>query len=130
MVKVTINGETYSFDESRYPLTEAIGLEEKLGIPFGEWQRQLRLGGAKAMAGYVWLVFQRNGRTDVPLEDILDGKYELLAGDIDIEAEDADPTAPPGDSPGASGTGSAPSPSITDTSPPMSTPSQPTSSTP
>lgn len=123
MVKVTVNGEVFSFDNERYPLTEAIELEEGLGIPFGEWQRDgLWRGSAKALAGFVWLVLKRSGR-DVPLADILSGAYPMDALEINVESEGApgaDPTVPA--SPPAAGSGSASSPRSTDTPPPSSTP--------
>jgi hypothetical protein len=96
LVKVTIRGETYSFDP-RYPMSEAIALEEGLGWTFGEWQAQLGAGSARAMCGYLWLVLRRNGQ-DVPLQDLLSGKFELGADDFEIEDEDAaapDPTGSP-----------------------------------
>jgi hypothetical protein len=94
MVKVTIKGETYAFDNERYPLAEAVALEEALGMPFGEWQRALPLGSAKALAGFVWLVLRRNDHA-VPLPDILSGKFPLDENDVTIEADGPDPTDPP-----------------------------------
>lgn len=94
MVKVTINGEVFAFDNEHYALTEAIELEEGLGIPYGEYQRALARGSAKALAGFVWLVLKRDGR-DTPLADILSGKFPLNDDDVTIEVEDEDPTDPP-----------------------------------
>ena len=109
MVKVTINGETFSFDPDRYPMAEAIELEEKLGMPFHQYKVGLARGSAKALAGLVWLVLKRNGK-DVPLDDILSGAYELDHDEIGIEQEGGeDPTGPP--SPADGGPGSASSPS-------------------
>src|SRR5712691_4490572 len=103
MVKVTINGEIYAFDNERYPLAEAIELEEQLGMPFGEWRGvALGAGSARALAGFVWLVLRRNGQ-DVPLADIISGKFELAESDIRVEAEgEPDPTAAPSGPPGPS----------------------------
>ncbi len=128
MVKVTINGTVYSFDNERYPLAEAIELEEQLGMPFGEWRgTALGAGSARALAGFVWLVLKRNGQ-DVPLADIISGKFELAESDIRVEAEGGDPTAAPSGPPGPStsqpspkSSGSGPgsgstSPSVTSTS--------------
>ena len=81
MLKVTIKGEVFSFDHERYPLSEAIELEEGLGISFHEYRLGLQVGSAKAMAGFVWVVFRRNGK-DVPLDDILSGAYELATSDV------------------------------------------------
>ena len=109
MVKITINGEIYSFDDERYPLTEAIELEQKLGMPFAKWKSGLFEGSAKALAGFVWLVLKRNGK-DVPMEDILSGAYEVIEGDVEIKREGGeDPTE--AESPAGDGPTSASSPS-------------------
>ena len=108
-LKVTIRGEVFSFDNERYPLSEAIALETKLGMPFHEWRTGLGLGSAKSMAGFVWLVLKRDGR-DVRLEDIISGAYDLDTSDVDIEEEGGeDPTEAPSPAPGASTSGSSPS---------------------
>jgi hypothetical protein len=114
-LKVTIRGEVFSFDNDRYPLSEAIALEEKLGIPFHEWRTSLATGSAKAMAGFVWLVLKRDGR-DTTLEDIISGAYDLATSDVDIEDEGGpDPTPAPSPAPGAST--SEPSPSDSGSAP-------------
>jgi hypothetical protein len=109
LLKVTIHGEVFSFDNERYPLSEAIALEEKLGIPFHEWKNDLDRGSAKALAGFVWLVLRRNGK-DTTLEDIISGAYDVSERDIGIELEGGpDPTEVPSPGPGSST--SEPSPS-------------------
>ena len=114
-LKVTIKGACYSFDNDRYPLSEAIALEEKLGIPFHEWRTSLTQGSAKAMAGFVWLVLKRDGQ-DVAWADILSGAYDLSTSDVDIEQEGGeDPTPAPSPPPGAST--SEPSPSDSESAP-------------
>jgi hypothetical protein len=95
MLKVTIKGEVYPFDNERYPLPEAIELEEKLGMTFGEWQLALPRGSAKALAGFVWLVLKRSGR-DTPLADIVSGAFPLDENDVVIEAEGGDEPGPTG----------------------------------
>ena len=108
-LKVTIKGEVFPFDNERYPLSEAIALEEKLGMPFHAWKTDLNRGSARALAGFVWLVLRRNGR-DTSWEDIVSGAYDVAESDIDIEDEGGgDPTAAP--SPGGDGSTSEPSPS-------------------
>jgi hypothetical protein len=109
MLKVTIKGEVFSFDHERYPLSEAIELEEGLGISFHEYRLGLQVGSAKSMAGFVWLVLRRNGK-DVPLDDILSGAYELMTSDVSSEEEGGpDPTPAPSPEPGDSTSGSSPS---------------------
>lgn len=113
-LKVTIRGEVFSFDNDRYPLSEAIALETKLGIPFHQWRADLAQGSAKAMAGFVWLVLKRAGR-DTTLEDIISGAYDLATSEVDIEEEGGeDPTPAPSPAPGDSTSGSSPSDSGSD----------------
>jgi hypothetical protein len=119
LLKVTINGEVFPFDNDRYPMSEAIELEEKLGVTFHEWRAELDRGSVKALAGFVWLVFKRNGRPTT-LEDIISGAYELSGTDVDIEQEGGeDPTGAP--SPAAASSTSGPSPTPSGTPPGTST---------
>ena len=121
MVKVTINGSVYSFDNEHYPLAEAILLEEGLGMPFGEWESSaLGRGSAKAMAGFVWLVLKRAGQ-DVPLADILSGKFPLNTGDVLVKQDDEEGPTTPGSQPGET-SGSGASASSTTSPLPSSTP--------
>ena len=109
MIKVTINGEVFSHDHDRYPIAEAITLEEKLGMPFYAWKTGLYAGSAKSVAGLVWLVFKRNGK-DLPMADILSGAYDLAWEDVGFEEEGGEgPTDPP--SSADDGPTSEPSPS-------------------
>jgi len=108
-LKVTVKGEVFSFDNERYPISEAIELESKLGMPFHAWKTALASGSAKALAAFVWLVLRRNGQ-DVAWEDIVSGAYDLAENDVEIEEEGGgDPTGAP--SPGGDGSTSEPSPS-------------------
>ena len=109
MLKVTIKGVCYSFDGERYPVSEAIELEEKLGMSFHAWRAALGNGSVKALAGFVWLVLKRNGQ-GVPWQDIVTGAFELSESDIDIEQEGGeDPTEAPSPPPEDSTSGSSPS---------------------
>lgn len=110
MLKVTIKGEVFPFDR-RYPLHEAIEIEDQCGMSFGRYQEALVTGSAKAVAIFAWVVLNRNGR-DVALADILSGKYELTTDDVTLEEEGED-VSPGKDLPSStttSGGGSPPSP--------------------
>jgi hypothetical protein len=109
-LKVTVKGEVFPFDNERYTISEAIALEENLGMPFREW-RYLALpsGSTKALAAFIWLVLKRNGQ-DVAWEDIVSGAYDLTENDVEFEQEGGeDPTGAP--SPAGDGSTSEPSPS-------------------
>ena len=109
LLKVTVKGEVFSFDNERYPVSEAIELEEKLGVPFHQWKTDLALGSVKALAAFVWLVLKRNGK-DTTLEDIISGAYDLAENDIEIEQEGGgDPTEAPSPGDGSSTSPSSPS---------------------
>lgn len=113
MLKVTIKDRVYSFDAGRYPLPEAIGIEEAAGVPFAEWQQALGRGSAKARAVFVWVVLKRDGQ-DVPLADILSGEYEVAWGDIGAEEEGGEPEpGPTSKTPSGSGSPPSPQPSAT-----------------
>lgn len=136
MPQVRIKGEVYPFEHS-YSLAEAIALEEQLGMTFAAWDEGMAKGSAKAVAGYAWLVLRRNGK-EVPLADILSGKYEIGLSDITIEDDGAPPGPGPtpagGDQPlpgsdTTGGSGSEPSPRPSGTPRRKSTGSRSTSST-
>jgi hypothetical protein len=129
VLKVSVKGEVFPFDETRYPMAEAIQIEDGLGVSFGRYQEMLRLGHAKAVCAFTWAVLHRNGR-DVPLADILSGSFELSTGDVDIEAEgEAEPGPTDPSSPSTSGDGSPSSPTASGTRPTRSGRSRSTSST-
>lgn len=92
MAKVHINGEVFEFDTSRKPMTEMLALEAALKTTYGQWEQDFTSGSASALAGYVWLVWRRNGR-DVKYEDILSGEVEFNYADFQVESDDPpDPT--------------------------------------
>jgi hypothetical protein len=108
MAKVTINGEVFSWDVSRKPLSEALAIENGLQCRYADWEADLQAGSARALAGYVWLVWRRNGK-DVPLEDILSGAIEVDLEGLNIESdgEEAGPTVPPPARSPTTGTGTS-----------------------
>jgi len=112
LAKVTINGEVFEFDQLRKPMAEALALEEALKIPYAQYEEGLQKGSARSLAGFVWLVWRRNGR-DVPIADILSGAADVDLASLDIEGEGEEPgptTPPPPASPTTSDGTSASSP--------------------
>lgn len=105
MAKVTINGEVFEFDPARRPMSEALAIEEGLKIPYVQYEEGLAAGSARSLAGFVWLVWRRNGR-DVPLADILSGAVDVDLTTLEMQPDEgeADPTSP---APAASGTTAA-----------------------
>jgi hypothetical protein len=114
VAKVTIGGQVYEFDRTRKPLSEMLALEKALGVPYGEWERLLEAGSARALAGFVWLVWRRDGR-DVAFADIESGEIEVDLAGFGIEedpepenpTEAAAPTPASGTGPGGTSSGSA-----------------------
>jgi hypothetical protein len=96
LAKVTINGEVFEWDPSRKPMSEALALETGLKCRYVDWETELQAGQARAMCGFIWLVWCRAGR-DVSLEDILAGKVEIDLNELSVEpdGDDADPTSLP-----------------------------------
>jgi hypothetical protein len=76
-------------------MSEALALERGLKMPYVDYEEGLRKGSAVSLAGFVWLVWRRNGR-DVALEDILSGAVDVDLATLDMEGEEgeADPTGP------------------------------------
>ena len=117
-MKLVINGEAFDYDMGSRPLSEAIAIEKAWGRRYAEWQQEWTAGSAEAWAVLVWVVLRREGR-DVPLEDILEGKFdfdynELLKSfneSIAEQAAAADPT--PGAEPRTDQDGTATTPSGT-----------------
>jgi hypothetical protein len=110
-MKIVLAGESFEYDGSKAPMSEALAIERVYERRYAEWQADLAAGSAKAMCVLAWLIWRRDGR-DVPFEDILDGKadfdlVEMLESMTEAaEAAAADPTGPP-DPAGTPGTGTA-----------------------
>lgn len=81
MAKIRINGESFDFDGTQAPLSEALAIEKALGIRYAQWEEDLAAGSMTAMAGFVWKVWHRDGR-DIPLGDIVDGKVEVELSEL------------------------------------------------
>jgi hypothetical protein len=108
VAKVTVNGEVFEFDMSQKPMSEALAVEKALGMPYARYDEGLREGFARSMAGFIWLVWRRNGR-DVKFADIESGAVDIDLDTLDIddgEEVEAGPTTPtpPASSTTAAGT--------------------------
>jgi hypothetical protein len=101
-VKIVLAGETYEYDGTKAPMSEALAIERVYERRYAEWQSDLAAGSAKAMCVLAWLIWRRDGR-EVPFEDILDGKADFdlvemltsMAEAAEAEAAPPDPTGPP-----------------------------------
>jgi hypothetical protein len=101
-VKIVLAGETYEYDGSKAPMSEALAIERVYERRYAEWQSDLAAGSARAMCVLAWVIWRRDGR-DVPFEDIIDGTtdFDLLemltsmaeAAEAEAKAAEADPTA-------------------------------------
>ncbi len=99
MAKVTINGEMFDFDQTKRPMLEALTIEQELKMRYVDWETELQGGSARALCGFIWMVWHRDGR-DVSLQDILSGTAEVNLAEVNIEDDEAaaaDPTIPPPD---------------------------------
>jgi hypothetical protein len=90
VAKVQINGETFQFDVARKPMSEALAIEHALGCRYADWEQDMQGGSARALAGFIWLVWRRDGR-DIALADILSGDVEVDLATLDIELEPGEP---------------------------------------
>lgn len=96
MAKVTINGEVFGFDTTRRPMSEALAIENGLHCTYAKWETDMQEGSARALCGFIWLVWRRDGR-DVKLADILSGDIDIDLTALEVEPDDgeADPTSLP-----------------------------------
>ncbi len=107
-IKVTINGESFDYDPSKQPMSEALAIEHVYKRRYAEWQEDLTAGSAKAICVLAWLIWRRDGR-DVPFEDILSGTADFDLAEMmtsmaeaaaaeakaaEAEAAEPDPTSP------------------------------------
>ncbi len=101
-IKIILAGESFDYDGTKTPMSEALAIERVYERRYAEWQSDLAAGSAKAMCVLAWLIWRRDGR-EVPFEDILDGKadfdlvemLESMAEAAEAEkAAAADPTVP------------------------------------
>ena len=111
-MKIVLGGETFEYDGSKAPMSEALAIERVYERRYAEWQSDLAAGSAKAMCVLAWLIWRRDGR-EVPFEDIIDGKadfdlVEMLESMAESAAAEAapDPTGTP-DPAGTPGTGTS-----------------------
>jgi hypothetical protein len=114
-VKIVLGGETFEWDGTKAPMSEALAIEGVYGRRYAEWQSDLEAGSAKAFCVLAWIIWRRDGR-DVPFGDILSGKadfdfQEMLgsmaeAAAAEAKATEADPTEE-SDPAGTPGTGTA-----------------------
>lgn len=81
MAKIRINGESFDFDGTLAPLSEALEIEKALNIRYAQWEEDLSAGSMRAMAAFVWKVWHRDGR-DVSLQDVVDGKVEVELSEL------------------------------------------------
>jgi hypothetical protein len=94
VAKVTINGEIFDYDPSRKPMTEALEIERALKCKYTEWENDLTTGSMRALCGFIWIIWHRDGR-DISIEDILSGKAEINLNEVSIEpdGDEPDPTS-------------------------------------
>lgn len=98
MAKVTINGDIFDFDQARRPMFEALEIERGLQMRYADWETELQGGSARALCGFIWMVWHRDGR-GVKLDDILSGAVEVNLAEVSIETDEGEPgpTTPPPD---------------------------------
>ena len=115
-MKIVLAGETFEYDGTKAPMSEALAIEHVYKRRYAEWQEDLSAGSAKAMCVLAWLIWRRDGR-DVPFEDILSGTVDFdlqemlesmaeAAQEAEAEAAVPDPT-PPSAPAGTRSTGTA-----------------------
>jgi hypothetical protein len=90
VAKVTISGEVFQWDMTRKPMSEALAIEHGLNCRYADWETDMQAGSARALCGFIWLVWRRDGR-DTKLADILSGEVDVDLSDFAIELEPGEP---------------------------------------
>lgn len=74
-MKFQVNGETFSSDwePGRVSMADALAIEKVANRRYVEWETEFLGGSAEALAAFVVLAWQRDGR-DTALQDVLEGK--------------------------------------------------------
>lgn len=104
-MKFTVNGEPFSssWDLGHVSMADALAIEKVANRRYVEWETEFLHGSAEALAAFVVLAWQRDGR-EVELKSILDGSVELdftetytsvmdaLAGELNARAAAENPT--------------------------------------
>lgn len=105
MLRFTIDGTKYEFDDQRLLNIEAIALQKTVGFKAPEWFEGIQAFDAEAVTGLVWLAKRRAGE-DVRFTDIVFDLSEFVdtfesdkpadAGDQvdDAAGGEPDPTTP------------------------------------
>lgn len=114
-MKLILAGETFEYDGSTRPMSEALAIEKAYGHKYAQWSADLAAGELEAFCVFAWVIWRREGR-DVPYEDILSGvkdfDLEEFLGSVikaraEAEAEDEEPDPTGSQDPdGTPGTGS------------------------
>lgn len=145
MIKLTVQGVLYEFDNERLLLAEAREMKTLTGLTPPRWSVALDEGDADAVAALIFMAKKRAGETlrfsDLDTLDYADIEMEFIGEDEEQEGEGEQPEAAPGADPTgpppssgltpSDGTGaiSQPSPTTSSTTPTASTPSPSESST-
>lgn len=79
--KITINGETFSYDFSKKPMSECLALERGLGMPYDQYEEGFQTGNLRAICGFVWTVWHRGGRA-ITLGEVLE---QIESGTLDFD---------------------------------------------
>ena len=120
-MKIVLGGETFEYDGTKAPMSEALAIEHVYKRRYAEWQSDLAAGSARAMCVLAWVIWRRDGR-DIPFDDIIDGTADFdlmemltsMAESAEADGAEAgavpDPTPPP-DPAGTPGTATGISPS-------------------
>lgn len=131
-MKVTVGGETFDYDGSKQPMSEALWIEHVYKRRYAEWQADLEAGSARAFCMLACLIWRRDGRdVDTAFADLLDGTTDFDLQEMiksmqeSVEAQAAAEAAADAANP----TPAAPGPAGTDGTGTATSPSSPASST-
>jgi hypothetical protein len=87
MLKISVDGKDYEYNQSKLMASEASMVQRYLGRTVQEWTKGLDAGDVDCITALVWLIYKRDGQT-VAFKDV---DYDLGSFDmveLDAEAEE------------------------------------------
>lgn len=90
MLRFTVDGQTYDWDDDHVLNTEAIALKKSAGITVLELMEGVSEFDAEAVTAMVWLAKRRAGETEPDGKPLLYSALEFDMGQLDLHMLDAD----------------------------------------
>jgi len=99
MIRFTLDGEKYEFDDDRLDVSEVRDLRKVTGFGFVEFWQNFAEVDPDCVAGLVWLTRRRNGETDLRFTevnfDFMEFVGSMESDKVETDKETDDESDPP-----------------------------------